>query len=207
MDIDTIVVGEFQVNCLAIRGANKHVLVIDPGADADDIAAYLETGGFSVAAYLLTHGHVDHVSALADVHERWPAPVLLHGSDTTWAFTPENCMLPFYGMPKDPGPIERSVQGGETFTDAELTYTILSTPGHTPGCVCFYFESEGVLITGDTLFAGSVGRTDLEGGDSRVLTESLKAIAALPNHVTIYPGHGPSTTLDTEKRTNFFLRF
>jgi glyoxylase-like metal-dependent hydrolase (beta-lactamase superfamily II) len=207
MIIDTIVVGDFQVNCLVIHGTDNRVLVVDPGAEPDLIAEHLETKGTTVDAYFLTHGHVDHVSALAPIRERWPAPVVLHAADAEWAFTDANCMLPFYGPPPAPGPIEQQVSGGERLTHAGLTYRILSTPGHTAGCVCFYFEQEDILITGDTLFAGSVGRTDLPGGDSRVLTASLRELATLPDTVEVYPGHGPSTRMAAEKQSNFFLQF
>lgn len=206
MTIKTIVVGQFQVNCSVVCGEKNQAIIIDPGADADTILEFLDERELGVAAYLLTHGHVDHVSAIAPLYERRPAPIAVHPADGAWAFEEENQMMPFYGVPARPAKIERSLEDGQTWEDAGLTYTVIETPGHTPGGVCFHFPQLNALIVGDTLFAGSVGRTDLPGGDSRTLQQSLKRLQTLDNGIRVYPGHGPTTTIGHEKQTNYFMQ-
>jgi hydroxyacylglutathione hydrolase len=205
MQIEPLVVGAFEVNCYIITGTENQALVIDPGADADDIAAALQARGLTVAAYLMTHGHMDHISSLADMVERCPAPVLIHPDDAAWAFTEVNAMPPYYPVPKAVALEPLLLDGYETQL-AGLSLRIIATPGHTPGGVCIYLPDHAALITGDTLFAGSVGRTDLPGGDSRVLAQSIKLLSELPEAVTIYPGHGESSTIGQEKRTNYFMQ-
>ncbi len=169
--------------------------------------AYLKDRGLSVAAYLMTHGHCDHISALATVHDVFPAPVAMHPGDWAWAFTDANTLPPFFSTaPRQPQSECIDFTDGAAYTHAGLDFAIIETPGHTPGGVCIYFERDGVLITGDTLFAGSVGRTDLHGGDSRVLAASLRKLRRLPDDTRIFPGHGPASTIGQEKRTNFFMQ-
>lgn len=206
MNIETIVVGEFQVNCSVIWGEAKQALVVDPGSDAEVILNFLDEHNLEVAAYLLTHGHVDHVSAVAALCEARPAPVAIHPADGSWAFGEANEFVPYYGSPDRPARLERELEEGQTWEDADLTYSVIETPGHTPGGVCFLFPEDNALIVGDTLFAGSVGRTDLPGGNSRVLKESLKRLQKMDDNITVYPGHGPATTIGREKQTNFFMQ-
>lgn len=205
MNIESITVGEFGVNCFVVEGRDRRALVIDAGADAPQIEALLTDRRLTVAAYLLTHGHIDHVSAVAELCDARPAPVVMHAGDRTWAFTPANLFLPFYPSPRTPAAEFRLVDDGQPWEDAGLTYEVLATPGHTPGGVCYWFKSANALFTGDTLFAGSVGRTDLPGGDGSVLERSLKRLAALPGDLAVYPGHGPETTIEAERDSNPFL--
>ncbi len=206
MNIETIMVGAFDVNCFLLWGAARKAIVVDPGGDIDVVAGHLAANRLDVAAYVLTHGHVDHVSGIAELHRLHPAPIGIHPADGGWAFSEANRMLPWYDVPQRPALIERELADGQTWTDGDLTYTIIATPGHSPGGVCLYFDAERVLITGDTLFAGSAGRTDLPGGHSRTLAASLKRLVALPDDVAVYPGHGPATTIGQEKRTNIFMQ-
>ena len=199
MNIQILSVGPFEVNCGIVWNDAKQALVIDRGHDADDIESVLRENGLTVAAYLLTHGHADHICALADLYETRPAPVYLHPADQRWAFGTQNQILPYYPVPEKP--------------DTEILSPVnvpqchcLETPGHTPGGVCYYFEEEKVIFTGDTLFKGTCGRTDLPGGDGRVLAKSLKKLAALPDDVTVHAGHNESTTIGYEKQTNFFMQ-
>ena len=206
MNIENIVVGEFQVNCVVVWGESNQAVVIDPGYNADLILNFLETKNLDVAAYMLTHGHMDHISALAELCGAKPAAVGMHADDQVWAFTELNQMPPFYTTPKAPAEIERALEDGQCWNDGGLPYRVIATPGHTPGGVCFHFYDDNALVVGDTLFAGSVGRTDLPGGDSRVLKESLNRLCLLDDDLVVYPGHGPSTTIGREKRNNFFMR-
>ena len=204
--VDSLTVGEFQVNCYIARGAGGQALVIDPGSDLKQILAFIRARNVSVAAYLLTHGHMDHISALAELQAAAPAPVAMHAEDAEWAFSSANQMPPFYPVPRRPTEIGRLLKDGQIWQDAGLTYTIIGTPGHTPGSVCLYFPTEGAVFSGDTLFAGSVGRTDLPGGEARALTASLAKLARLPDTTMVFPGHGPDTDIGQEKQTNAFMQ-
>lgn len=204
---ECVEVGAFQVNCwLLWMAEHGQCLVVDPGANPDRVLEAVQSRGLEVAAYVLTHGHMDHVSALAALHAQAPAPVALHPRDAAWAFTPRNVMLPFYPQPERPAAEERELADGREYNDGGMRYVAIGTPGHTPGSVCLLFPEHNALITGDTLFMGSVGRTDLPGGDSRALAASLRKLAALEGDLTVYPGHGPTTTLAQEKRTNYFMQ-
>lgn len=206
MNVEAITVGPLQVNCYVAWGKVPDALVVDPGEDADRILDTLRTRRLKVAAYLLTHGHADHVSALAALCREQPAPVVLGPVDAAWAFTDLNQLPPVYPTPEKPSsPLVEAADGLER-EDAGLLYRVIATPGHTPGGVCFYFPAERALFSGDTLFEGSVGRTDIPGGSARDLTRSLAHLVCLPDDTAVYPGHGPITTIGREKRTNFFLR-
>ena len=207
MEIETIVVGQFGVNCFICTGSGGQALVVDPGEDADIVLATLRERKLTVAAYLMTHGHCDHVSGLAALHAAMPAPVAMHAADWAWAFTDANILPPIFNTaPRNPAGERIDFSEGTPYTYAGLAFSIIETPGHTPGGVCLYFENSGTLITGDTLFAGSVGRTDLPGGDSRILTASLKKLKALPDPTRVLPGHGPASTIGQEKQINFFMQ-
>lgn len=207
MNIAPIVVGAFEVNCYICAGTDGQALVIDPGDDADKVIARLKQDGLSVAAYLLTHGHCDHITGLGELHDAFPAPVAIHPADRAWAFSASNTLTPFFpNTPRRPRAAEIDLTADQLFSYAGLPFSIIETPGHTPGGVCIYFADQALLVTGDTLFAGSVGRTDLPGGDSRLLAASLRKLKPLPDATMIYPGHGPSSTIAQEKRTNFYMQ-
>lgn len=206
MNIHILPVGPFEVNCAVVWNNQQQALIIDPGADAEQITAVLNSNGLTVSAYLLTHGHTDHLGELATLHAARPAPVYIHTEDFLWAFGPQNQIPPYYAVPKKPAAEWIHPTSSTRGTPPGFNFQIIETPGHTRGGVCYYFESEGVLFSGDTLFKGTCGRTDLPGSDSRVLAQSLKKLTALPDEVTIYPGHNESTTIGYEKRTNFFLK-
>lgn len=207
LHIESLTVSLFQSNCFIVHcEGGAEALVIDPGDNAPEILARLDEKGLTVAAYLLTHGHVDHVYALADMVAARPAPVALHPADAAWAFTERAAFPPYYGAPKAPPRIDRELADGQTWTDLGLTYRIIETPGHSPGGVAFYFETEKALFSGDSIFRGSIGRSDLPGADPATLAASLKKILTLPDDVTIHSGHGPATTIGHERQTNPFLR-
>lgn len=206
MKFEILSVGPFEVNCAIVWNDAKQALVIDPGSDASDIETILNENGLTVSAYLLTHGHADHLNALADLHKTRPAPVVIHAEDAKWAFGPQNQILPYYPVPEKPGAEFIHPEISDVWKLPGLSFKTLETPGHTRGGVCYYFEEEKVIFTGDTLFKGTCGRTDLPGGDGRILAQSLKKLAALPDDVTVYPGHNESTTIGYEKKTNFFMQ-
>ena len=195
-----IPVGPLAVNCYMIFDEkSKKLLVIDPGDDADLIISAAESYPYESAAILLTHAHVDHIGALPEVKKALNAEfVYLGQGDEELYRSPENHILP-YLPPVANLPV----------TTAQLDLpglTLLLTPGHSAGGSCFYFPEQKLVISGDTLFAGSVGRTDLPGGSFAVLEKSIREkLLTLPEDTFVYPGHGPRTTIGNEKRSNPYL--
>lgn len=205
MNVETISVGEFQANCFAVWNTANQAIIIDPGADARLITSFLDDNNLDVASYMLTHGHVDHISAIAELYKSRPAPIGIHPEDLEWAFLPANEFAPFYSAPQRPPAIARKLTDHQLFNDGGIEYEIIHTPGHSPGSVCLYFQKHHVLFTGDTLFAGSIGRTDLPGGSMKLMNQSLKMLAKMPGETKVYTGHGPSTTMASEKKNNFYM--
>jgi glyoxylase-like metal-dependent hydrolase (beta-lactamase superfamily II) len=207
MHIETVIVGELQVNCHVLwQEPSRGALVLDPGWNAPRIIDCLRRNNLTVACYLLTHGHVDHLSALADMYDVMPAPIALHAADLEWAFTEENMFPPFCPPPRAPPEVERKLRAGRSYEDAGLAYEVVHTPGHTPGSVCFLFREQHALFSGDTLFAGSIGRTDFPRSDQAAMEESLRTLSMLSAGTDVYPGHGPCTSIRHELRVNPFLR-
>lgn len=206
MQTNCVIVGPFEVNCYILHNSAKQALVIDAGADAAKIARALDAGNLRVLAYLATHGHIDHISALAELTARHPAPIAMQSADLSWAFTPSNQLPPYYSAPEQPHVTFRELSDGQQLQDGNFAYQVIGTPGHSPGGVCLFFPAGQILFSGDTLFQGTVGRTDLPGGDSRTLTRSLRRLTTLPPQTTVYPGHGTSTTIGDELRNNPFMQ-
>ena len=204
MNIKAISVGPLEANCYILWNKSKNSIVIDPGAEANLILKFLKNQQLDVSVYLVTHAHIDHISALAELSRKRPAPIGMHSADLKWAFDPIK-KLSFYPAPERPEKITRILADTQEWDDGNLSYKIIGTPGHSPGSVCFYFQEEHILFSGDTLFQGSVGRTDLPASDPRLLNASLKKLRALPTDTRIYPGHGPETTLKIELQINPFL--
>ena len=192
----TFPVGEYEANCTIVEDAHGRPWIVDPGADGAEILRRL--AGREPSGILLTHAHFDHVGAVMALQEAWPSlPLYVHPADVPMLGHPANAMPPAY--PQIPTP--HNVRDCRSQDFAE----VIETPGHTPGGVCYYFPSDALLFSGDTLFAGSIGRTDFPGGSLPQLLESLKRLAGLPPETVVVPGHGPETTIDTEKRQNRFL--
>lgn len=197
--------GPFETNCYILEGHNREALVIDPSAEPEVILHRLQEERLHLTAVLLTHGHLDHVSALDEVVRVHPVPVLMHAADAAWTFQPINVIPPYYPTPPARPAQLQTVEDGERVMLAGRTFRVLTTPGHTPGGVCFHFEDTGDLFSGDTLFRGNVGRTDLPGSDPRVMTASLRKLAALPHATRVHPGHGHDTTIGDELQYNYFM--
>ena len=203
MRIYRVPVGLMEVNCYFIWNRKDAVVLIDPGADAVRISRELETNGLVPCVILLTHGHFDHIGAVAELKEKYGLEVIIGAKDEEMLTDPEKNASGLIGVKTASFQAERLVNDGEILTAGGLEFEAYHTPGHTKGSMTY--RCEEALFTGDTLFAGSVGRTDFYGGDFSALSASLKRLAALWGDYRILPGHGPETTLETERKINPFL--
>jgi hydroxyacylglutathione hydrolase len=196
-------VGMLEGNCFLVRcGASGEGAVIDPGDEGERIAEEAKAFGIRPEAVLLTHGHIDHTNAADFLRERFGAKVLCHALDAPMVRGEDGESL--FGLERTPCEVDREVGDGEVIAVGQCRFRVLHTPGHTQGSVCYLLD--GLIFSGDTLFKGSIGRTDLPGGSDHQMLESLnKRIAALDGKTVVYPGHGPATTIAHEKRTNPFL--
>lgn len=207
MHIKAVTTGAFEEICYIAWSDAMQALVFDPGHDADRILQFLDMHDLGVAAYVCTHGHTDHINALAGLHNNRPAPVAMHSEDLAWAFESANQFEPHYPVPARPD-VEtfQLLDRAGDWSFADLSFQCMETPGHTPGSCCILFPEDGILVSGDTLFKGSCGRTDLPGGDPRRMKESLATLKQLPDETRVYPGHGPETSIGVERATNFFMQ-
>ncbi len=200
MTIHTLTLGDYQVNCYIVAEGSACVL-IDPGYDPDTVLAKIAQLGLSVEAILLTHGHFDHVGAVEAIWEATGCALWMSESD--WSQFPNPVTARLYPLANCDFTEVHFCEEGEIIRAAGLLFDALSTPGHTWGSMCF--RCGDALFTGDTLFAGSMGRTDLPGGDRRAMADSLERLKELEGDFDLYPGHGPATTLAWEKKTNPYL--
>ena len=195
LKVHAMALGAYQTNCYIIHDeASKTCCVIDPGYDADFILNKLEDLGLTLEAVLLTHGHFDHVGAVKELAAETGCGVYIHSDDLS--MPPMMTAGPLY--------YTNTYTEGSILKLSGLEIAVLHTPGHTPGSVCLLVEN--TIFSGDTLFQGSCGRTDLPGGDWATITKSLKRLASLEGNFWVFSGHGGSTTLRDEKKYNPYMR-
>jgi hydroxyacylglutathione hydrolase len=200
-----LVVGPLQVNCFILADERtKDAVVIDPGDDAKDILKVISDKGFKVKYIVNTHGHFDHVGANGAVKEATGAEILIHEGDAPMlAHTTKQAASFGLSSPSSPPP-DRHVKHGDVISAGEVVLKVLHTPGHSPGGISLL--EQGMVFTGDALFAGSIGRTDFPGGDLVTLLRSIKAnLMTLPDDTKVFSGHGPASTIGDERRDNPFL--
>lgn len=209
--------GPWQTNCYLIAaGEGADAVVIDPGVGAfEQVAAAAESRGIGVAGVLLTHGHLDHVAGAADVAQRWGVPVWLHPAERELLTDAGPIVPAALDLARELGvrlrePADlRPVAGGEEVVVGGLEFVVRHAPGHRPGCVLYAVadpQDGPLLFSGDVLFAGSIGRVDLPGGDAQAMLATLLYVADLPGDWVVLPGHGPRTTIARERATNPYLQ-
>ncbi|NWF52893.1 MAG: MBL fold metallo-hydrolase [Nitrospirae bacterium] len=201
MVVKNIVVGPLEANCIVIADENtKEALVIDPGDEPEKILNLIGENNFKTKFIVCTHAHFDHIGAVPEIKKETNAQIIIH-KDEIVIYQQAKELASFWGYELDslPEP-DILVEDGQNLNIGNLKFKVLHTPGHSPGGICIY--GEGILVSGDTLFAGSVGRTDLFGGDTEKLKKSFKKLMTLPDNVKVHPGHGPSSTIKQEKINN-----
>lgn len=202
MHVQTLVVSMFATNCYLVSCPETgEGIVIDPGAEGKRILHQIEKSGLKINGIVNTHGHIDHTGANGRLKEALRAPLLLPEKDLEIYCSPGFGLGVLFGKPVQP---DRLLKEGEQIPVGRKVLAVFETPGHTGGGISLY--GDGVVFTGDTLFAGSIGRTDLAGGSYPLLIGSIKEkLMVLPPQTVVYPGHGPATTIETEARSNPFL--
>ncbi|NOZ68356.1 MAG: MBL fold metallo-hydrolase [Deferribacteres bacterium] len=205
MIIKRLVVGPLDTNAYLIGDeATRQAVVVDPGDEPERILDLIKDSGMEVNAIICTHAHFDHIGAAGDIKNATGARILLHRDDLeNYELVRDQAAIWGYDIDELPPP-DGFIEEGNNIQVGNLSFRVMHTPGHSPGGICLY--GEGIIITGDTIFKGSVGRTDFPGGSVERLRESFKRIIALPDETAILSGHGPETTVGTEKRENFFVR-
>ena len=200
-------VGPLQCNCSVIGDEQtREAIVIDPGDDIDDVLEIVHRHQLQVKQIVITHAHIDHVGGAMKLRSATGAPILLNQNDYA-LLKMMDVQAAWIGM-KSPGKIEidANLNQADSVQAGSLAGQVIHTPGHTEGSICVYFPAEKMLIAGDTLFAGSIGRTDLPGGSFEKIVRSLHdKVMALPDETVVIPGHGPSTTIGEERESNPFL--
>lgn len=204
MIIKRLVVGPLEENTYIIGDEeSKKAIVIDPGDEPDRIMDVIKESCLEVDSIICTHAHFDHIGAAGDIKRETGAPIILHRDDLeTYDLAKDQAALWGYGVDDLPKP-DSFIDEGNDVRVGNLNFKVMHTPGHSRGGICLY--GEGIVITGDTIFQGSVGRTDFPGGSIEKLKESFKRLLDLPDETHVLAGHGPETTIGKEKTGNFFV--
>lgn len=203
LTIKRLIVGPLENNCFIIADDNtKEALIVDPGDEPDRIIDFVHENNLNVKFIVCTHAHFDHVGAVSDIKQKTGAPIIIHHDEQEiYRGTREQAALWGFELGEFPKP-DMLVSEGDILEIGDLKFEIIHTPGHSPGSICLL--GKDILFTGDTVFAGSVGRTDLHGGDTVQLKNSFRRLMSLPEEIKILPGHGPETTIGREKTENIF---
>ena len=207
--IESFPLGPFETNCYVVYrgGGGAECWVVDAGFEPGVLVDRVRELDLKPQALVLTHTHADHIAGVDEVRDALRIPVWVHDAEGPWLADPVLNLSAAVGMPVTARPAERLLRDGETLDLAGAAWRVLHTPGHSPGGISLYQPESKVVLAGDALFSGSVGRTDFPGSDSRTLAQSIQLrLYTLPDDTAVYPGHGPETSIGVEKRTNPFVR-
>lgn len=204
MNVEWVTVGPFQENCYLVGDeSTRRGVLIDPGDEPPRISRMVRASGVTLEAIWLTHAHIDHIGAIAAIKRAWDVPVLLHPGDLP-LYRRAAEQAAFYGLSvEQPADLDRELADGDQLAVGSRQFIVRHTPGHSPGSVVFM--GEGLILGGDLLFAGSIGRTDLPFSNPDAMTKSLALIATFDPEIVVYPGHGPPTSIGAELATNPYL--
>ncbi len=210
MAVRVFTLGPFQTNCMLIHddAGGSECIIVDASFGPSPIVAEIRARSLRPVALVLTHAHVDHIAGVAEVRSAFPElPVLMHRAEASWLNDPVLNLSESMGMPVTaPGP-DRLLDEGDVVRVGSTSWRVLHTPGHSPGGLTLVCDEAGVAIVGDTLFAGSIGRTDFPGSDHATLEQSIREkLYTLPGGTKVYPGHGPPTTIAREMMSNPYVR-
>ncbi|MBY6035511.1 MBL fold metallo-hydrolase [Fictibacillus nanhaiensis] len=202
-----MIVGPVQENTYILFDSNKEAVIIDPGSEALKIIQHIESLQLKPLAVLLTHAHFDHIGAVDPIRERYKLPLYIHKKEQDWLKNTKKNGSAHFGHSITARPASHIISDKETSLEiGPFSFDILLTPGHSPGSISYYVKSAGAVFSGDALFAGSIGRTDLYGGDQDVLLQSIhQKLLQLPEETVVLSGHGPETTIGMEMDSNPFL--
>jgi glyoxylase-like metal-dependent hydrolase (beta-lactamase superfamily II) len=202
--LKTFTVGPMEANCYILYSPDKREgLIIDPGAEGERLIKFIQEKKISIRYIINTHGHPDHIGANRKVKEHTSAPILIHQRDAQMLTKSESILTLIFPLEYSSPPADTLIKDGDLIECAGMRLKVLHTPGHTPGGISLLTDDS--IFTGDTLFSGSVGRFDLPGGSQEVLLNSIRKILSLGENLTIYPGHGPSTSVGEELHSNPFI--
>ncbi len=207
MYIKKLIVGPLATNCYIFAdNESKNCAVVDPGGDYQKIMYEINSQNFTLTNILITHSHTDHIGAVDMLKQNTGAAVIISSTDAS-SFNSSSLTLSDVLGTKAPQTLpDIKVDDGNVVNVCGYNVIVISTPGHTPGSVCFYIEKENILFSGDTLFYESIGRTDFPGGSYKSISHSIKSkLFALPDKTVVYPGHNSDTTILHEKESNFYI--
>ncbi|GIN38497.1 MULTISPECIES: MBL fold metallo-hydrolase [Heyndrickxia] len=200
--------GALETNCYLFVGDQQECIIIDPGDEGAKLHSIINKQKLKPIAILLTHAHFDHIGAVDQMRDVFHIPVYIHKKEADWLNNPHlnGSQMFMMGNAVQQKPADYIIHQEDTLTIGEFTIELFETPGHSPGSLSYYIKELSTVFAGDTLFLGSIGRTDLPGGNHQQLLTSIKQkLLVLPDDTMVLPGHGPETTIGKEKRTNPFL--
>ncbi|MDR2401674.1 MAG: MBL fold metallo-hydrolase [Deferribacteraceae bacterium] len=207
MKIEYLPLGVIEANCIFLTAENGELILVDPGDEPERLAGAIESNSLTLIKILLTHGHFDHIGAAETLQKKYKVPVFIHPSDYLLADAASEYSFSFGGYPTKKIKEKKPLADGEIIDFDDSAIKVIHTPGHTSGSVSFYIEKLSTVLTGDTLFAGGVGRTDLVGAMPDALIPSIREkLYTLPDDTAVIPGHGELTSIGDEKRYNRFVR-
>lgn len=208
MKIKRFALGALWTNCYLIWDSNGDGFIVDPGGSATDVESFIRDNDILIHWIILTHGHYDHIGGIQELRNLSENGVAIHHKDAHCLTDATKNLSSFMETPFKMPAAERTLSDKDVLTAGTIKIEVIHTPGHTVGGICLLVTDgdEQLLLSGDTLFAKSIGRSDLPGGDEKVLLESLKKLERFPDNLKVYPGHGPETLIGTEKEQNPYWR-